>query len=99
MTVEKLKNQETIVKDILERSIGARNDDFYLYAILLEENYPELHNVSLIDALTNHKKYNLPSMKSVERNRRKVQEKCPSLASERAMRKKEEQIYKEYANG
>jgi hypothetical protein len=44
---------------------------------------------------------NVPNIKSVERARRKIQEKHPELASERAKRRRaeEQQTYVQYGRG
>lgn len=97
-TYEKLKDLEKVIKPILEKSIGSRNDDFYLYAIIIEYYYPQLKDVPLVEALTFHSDLGLPSYETVSRVRRKVQEKYPHLASEKvkARRAKEQEVYKEY---
>ena len=99
MTVEKLVKMEDIVKPILESDERARNDDFYLYSEVLWQLQPSALNLNLVTALRNHNELGLPSYESVTRVRRRIQEKCPELASERGKmrRQKEQEIYKEYA--
>lgn len=99
MTVEKLVKMEDIVKPILEADERARNDDFYLYSEVLWKLQPSALNLSLVTALRNHSDLELPCYESVTRVRRRIQEKCPELASERVKKRREEQqeIYKEYA--
>ena len=100
MTVEKLYRLEDIVKPILEKSEEARNDDFYLYSEVLWELCPHALTVSAATLLRNNKALGVPSYKSVERVRRRIQAKCPELESERAIKKRkkeEEVVYKEYA--
>lgn len=99
MTAKKLIKLEQIVKPILERSITARNDDFFLYSEVIKEFKPELSDVPLLQALRCHNELGLPNYDSVARARRKVQEKNPELESERTRRRrlKEAEEYKEYA--
>lgn len=101
MTVEKLRKLENIIKPILERQPQTRNDDYLLYAEIIRAYNPDLLEIPTKAFLFGHIELNLPNIKSVERARRKVQEKHPELASERAKKKRaeEEQMYREYAKG
>ena len=99
MTTEKLLKQEDIVKPILEEYPETRDDDFLLYAAVIEKCRPDLQNLSVIDFLTMHKDLYCPSYESVSRVRRRLQNKYPELASERAKarRSKQEAEYRAYA--
>ena len=99
MTVKKLKELEKVIKPILEEYPQAREDDYILYAEVIKQYNPTLLGISAGDFLVLHNTYNIPNIKSIERTRRKVQEKHPELASERAKKKraKEEQAYINYA--
>lgn len=99
MTTKKLLKLEDIVKPILEESIAARNDDFYLYYKVLEVINPRVNDFCLSTVLISHNDLNMPSYESVSRVRRKIQAKCPELASERVKKRrmKEIETYKEYA--
>lgn len=101
MTVEKLKKLENVIKPILEEQPQTREDDFLLYAEVIKEYKPELLNLSARTFLVGHNELNVPNIKSVERARRKVQEKHPELASERAKMRRaiEQQAYVQYGRG
>jgi hypothetical protein len=101
MTVEKLKKLENVIKPILENQPQTREDDFLLYAEVIKEYYPDLLNITTGTFLVSHKFLNVPNIKSVERARRKIQEKHPELATERAKRKRatEQEAYMQYGRG
>lgn len=101
MTVEKLRNIENIVKTILEERPETRGDDFILYAYFINKYNPKLLDVTAGAFLMSHDDLGVPNIKSVERARRKVQEKHPELLSEEKKKKRaeEEQTYIEYAVG
>ena len=93
MTVGKLKKLEKVIKPILENQPQTRDDDFLLYAEVIRQYNPELLKLSTFSFLVSHNIYEVPNIKSIERARRKIQEKFPELASERAKRKRaEEQV-------
>lgn len=91
MTVEKLRKLEEVIKPILEYCPQAREDDFILYAEVIRAYNPALLNLSTKTFLLSHNVLKVPNIKSVERARRKVQEKYPELATERAKRKRAEE--------
>jgi hypothetical protein len=99
MTVEKLRDLEKVIKTILEEKPQTREDDYLLYAELIARYDNRLLEYPARTFLQYHNELNLPNIKSVERARRKVQEKHPELASERAKRKRaeEQQAYMNYA--
>ena len=99
MTTNKLKNLEKVVKPILENKPITRNDDFLLYAEVIRAYNPDLLEASTRTFLIAHNTLNVPNIKSVERVRRKIQEKHPELESERAKKKraKEQATYIEYS--
>lgn len=99
MTVEKLKNLESVVKPILEGNPQTRNDDYLLYAEVIRRYNPKLLELSAFTFLLAHNTLNLPNIKSIERVRRRVQEKYPELASEKAKKKRAEEqaTYIQYA--
>lgn len=101
MTVEKLKKLEDVIKPILEEYPQTREDDFILYAQLISKYNPKLLNITTGAFLMAHNTLKVPNIKSVERARRKVQEKHPELASERAKRRRaiEQQAYVQYGRG
>lgn len=99
MSKKYLIKLETIVTEILEDNILARNDDYVLYIEVCRKLYPETLNLPFLSAMLNHNEL-LPNIKSVERARRKAQERRPDLESERAKKKreKEQAAYVEYAH-
>lgn len=90
---------EDEVKQILIDSERARNDDLYLYWVYCERHHSNIDYKLLLADATYRKTLNLANYKSVERARRKVQEKNPNLISERTKRQREKEYdkYKEYA--
>jgi hypothetical protein len=96
--MSKLKTMEKIVIQILEEKPQARKNDYLLWLFVCEVTCPHLMNFPFWVVIQNHS-YELPNLKSVERARRKIQEKYPELKSFNTMinRKKEEELYKEYS--
>jgi hypothetical protein len=101
MTVEKLRDLEKVIKPILEEKPQTRDDDYLLYAEIIAKYVPKALEYPARTFLMYHNELKIPNIKSVERARRKVQERYPELASERAKRKRaiEQQTYVEYGRG
>ena len=101
MTSDKIKKLEDAVRPILEESIEARSDDFFLYGKVVELLCPECKDIPLNEALRSRRYYGLPNYESVTRVRRRLQAKYPELSSEptRRVRYKESGEYKKYAIG
>ena len=99
MKCDKLLKLEEIIKPILEKSISARNDDFYLYYEVIKVLNAEVEWNTLGTVLKGHKELGLPNYESVTRVRRKLQATYPELESERTRnrRLRECKEYKEYA--
>ena len=99
MTVEKFKNQEKIIKPILEELPETRGDDFLLYLAVIERCRPDLQNLSVSAFFKLHKDLYCPSYDSVTRVRRRLQKKHPELCFEEAKhkREKEREVYTQYA--
>lgn len=91
MTVEKLRKLEKVIKPILEKYPQTREDDFLLYAEVIHRYNPDLLELTAMQFLVCHSELNVPNIKTVERVRRKIQEKHPELATERAKRKRAEE--------
>ena len=77
------------VERILRSVPEARNSDNLLYAIILQE-YGKRAGVrplemSVGEFLRHHKSYGLPTIESVGRCRRKVQEEIPELRADKAV--------------
>ena len=87
---------ETRVKELLENVYETRNSDELLYVTYLETyHYIDFGK----NVFVNYKEYNLPSFKTIERARRKLQEKYSYLEAElktEENRKYKETEYKEY---
>ena len=61
---------ETRVKEVLENNPATRENDNLLYVTYLEEyHYVDFNRQTFID----YERYGLPSFKSIERSRRKIQ--------------------------
>ena len=93
--LDKIKN---IVLRVLERNTEARKDDFVLFSLVCDEmGVPT--NFDMRTMLLNHRLFGLPSMKSVERARRKIQAEQPELkdAKTAVIRAAEIKEYKEFA--
>lgn len=81
-----LPKLEHVVKEVLEESIEARNDNFKLVLKVYEKlNVPV--KFQFMDLMLEHSKYNLPSIESVTRARRKVVEKHPELKETEEVKK------------
>ena len=87
---------ETRVKEVLENSPATRENDNLLYVTYLEEyHYVDFNKQTFID----YERYELPSFKSIERARRKIQNeegKYKASESIEEERKKAEQNYRNY---
>lgn len=70
------------VEALLRSKKSTRHDDFVLYATYISKHYPNLKHIELVDAFKNHKKYDLPSFKTITRTRQTVQAKYPELKGE-----------------
>lgn len=99
-----LKTTTDIVKEVLKAHEHARNSDDYLYflvcSIIGKQNGFDAENMTLAHFLLYRKEFNLPSYKSVERSRRKVQRLHPELRESPAVechRKENEEIFRIYA--
>lgn len=97
--MSRLQTYEKVVLEVLEESQLAREDDYFLMHRVCEKLCPEIIGKPFGMALIMHKELDLPNWKSVERARRKVQEKRPDLVSPEKAKKRseEEENYREYA--
>lgn len=95
----KLPKLEEVVKEVLEESIEARNDNFKLVLKVYKKlDIPV--QFQFMDLMLEHSKYKLPSFESVERARRKIIEKHPELAEYeeiKQLREVQEDEYIQYA--
>lgn len=98
--MKNMRKLEGIVKDALEESKEARDDDF-----LLIFNVYKAINESVIykdfrQVMRDHVEFRLPSFESITRARRKIQKEYPELVSSRKtkeVRKAEEKVFYNYA--
>lgn len=97
---------EDEIKQILIDDPRTRNDDMYLYLTYFEKKVKDVGVANNVDAFYTcfhesmiRKSYKIATFAAVTRCRRKIQEKCPELASERAKkaRAKKEEEFKDYA--
>jgi hypothetical protein len=96
--MSKINIIEPRVKEILEQIPKTRENDELLYSIYIEK----YHDIQFSkEIFINYKDYKIPSFKTIERARRKIQNKQNCyLASEDIFEKRREaeQEYREYAN-
>ena len=93
----KIKVVEPLVMEALINNKESRKDNFVLYVEVLKHFINP--KMSLEDICLNHKILGIPSLESITRCRRKIQEENPKLKDPGAakIRAKEEKEYKEYA--
>ena len=101
MKTEQIYKLEEVVIAILEESIQARKDDFYLIACFLEKVRPYVSNQSITYVLKHAKELEIPPFESITRCRRKVQERYPELKDTKTAEARFEQTteYEKYALG
>lgn len=87
---------EPIVRDILTRYPETRDDD-YLLILKVFDKFVDTTNLSVEAVFKNHAQLQLPSMHTITRVRRKIQE--TELFSDKGKKRRKEEIkdYKEYA--
>lgn len=87
---------EPIVHDILTQYPETRDDD-YLLILKVFDKFIDTTNLSVEAVFKNHAQLQLPSMHSITRVRRKIQE--IELFSDKGKKRRKEEIkdYKEYA--
>lgn len=95
--MSKIKLIEPLVEEALITNRETRKDNFILYIEVLKHFInPQM---SLENVFLNHKALGIPSLESITRCRRKLQEKNPDLkdAETALIRSMEEEHYKDYA--
>lgn len=102
--MKELKTIKALVKAILERDEKARNNDNYLYLVVIETiakaHKIDLRKVSVADYLYYMSGRNFPPFESVRRSRQKIQAECPHLAPCKVVeeyRAENEEAYREFA--
>lgn len=85
------------VLQILESNPSARRDDYVLILEVLKD-YIDI-DMPVTTLLLNHIELGIPSIETITRARRKLQEKYPHLVNDgaKAIRKEEEKEFREYA--
>lgn len=94
----RLNRIENIVLPIMMSKPRARDDDNYLFAEFVKVKYPEIADMPFCEVMTHYS--HIIKIKSVERVRRKLQEKYPDLRG-RSYEKRHglEEEYINYARG
>ena len=95
-----LKNVTKLVKQVLETVPSARNSDNYLYIEVVRIINQSVLRLPLAVVLTNLKEYDLPSIETVGRCRRKLQAEFPELRARKAVeefRSGREEAFREWA--
>ena len=98
----KLKELETVVKEIWKQKPATRGDDDLLYVYVLDQMHLNLSTYSVTSFLLNYRKMGIPTIETVGRCRRKIQEKDNSLkptADIILKRKKVENSFYDYSLG
>lgn len=103
--MEKLRNIEMLVYNILQEIELARGDDYLLYYLVVKEyfeNNPQLGDIDRVpfaEVMCGHYRFGIPSYETVTRARRKIQAAEPELKTESVARrrKQEEKRFREYA--
>ena len=89
---------EPLVEEALINNKACRGDNFILYLEVLKKYIDT--NLSLKDVFLNHKTLGIPSLETITRCRRKLQERNHDLKSEESKaREKEANAYVNYALG
>ena len=95
-----LKNTTLLVKQVLETVPAARNSDNLLFIEVVKIININLIFKPLAEVLTNLKEYDLPSIETVGRCRRKLQAQFPELraaAAVQGIRGDREEEFREWA--
>ena len=95
--MSRIKEVEPLVREALIEHPITRDDNFHLYGVVLA-HYIDV-NMPLVEVFARHTELKIPSLETITRCRRKIQEREPELASQRAMeaREREEIEHEEYA--
>lgn len=91
---------QDLVQDILEKNIRARGNDNYLYREVCQRLNCDVLGVPLGAVLVEFDRYNIPSIESVGRARRKLQAQYPELRPTKEveqMRYEQQIAFEQYA--
>lgn len=86
----KAKTLEPYVKEALINNPKARGDNFTLYVEVLR-NFIDVDGMSFATVCAHHVTLGIPSLETITRVRRKIQETNPDLRDEKAVRKRAEE--------
>lgn len=88
---------EPIVEKVLKDNPATRADNFVLYVEVLKKFIDP--KMSIESAFLNHRRLGIPSLETITRCRRKIQERNPDLKEDRATkaREEEEKEFREYS--
>ena len=102
--MSELRKTTELVRDILTQSVSARNSDNVLYCKVLEyygkRMDVDFNRVSVISFFNSAKRASIPSIETVGRCRRKLQEEYTELRADEDVerkRMKRENEFREYA--
>lgn len=96
--MSRLKDLEKKVKLILKKNPNARGDDDLLYLDVLDELNIDLTNLTAESFLLNYRKMGIPTIETVGRCRRKVQEKDKTLKPTPDIKLKRKQMENSFYN-
>ena len=98
--LNELRKVKDIVTEILEHDRKARNDDAYLYLLVVSKFNRYAPDYSLELFLTDPMFNDIPCFETVRRSRQRVQALRPELASDKRIKKlrhEQEQDYRDFA--
>ena len=98
--LNELRKTTKVVERILEKDTRARNDDAYLYLLVVREFNRDAPDYSLEMFLTDPMFKYIPCFETVRRSRQRIQELRPELASDKRiekLRREQEQDYIAFA--
>lgn len=98
----KLKELEPVVREILKQRPATRGDDDLLYLDVLDKMEVNLTEITAESFILNYRKLGIPTIETIGRCRRKIQEKDNSLKPTAEIvlkRKKVENSFYDYSLG
>jgi hypothetical protein len=98
--LNELRRVSKMIEDILEEDVLARNSDYYLFSLVLEE-FERIYKIPVLstdvkDFLTNPLYAYFPCFETVRRARQKIQARRKDLASDRQVAKAKEEAEKAF---
>ena len=94
--LRELRQVKKTVTKILEKDTRARNDDKYLYLLVVREFNRDAPDYSLELFLTDSMFKDIPCFETVRRSRQRVQSLRPDLASDKRIKKLRKELEPEY---